>query len=410
MIFALEIDTLIEKLWSPDGSIQSVRINILLFVVGLFILFLGLYIFLNPKKVIQFLAYLNPLWLYKNKKKELLLLLIISLFCFAILETTARIVIPKKEITKYGWTTPANTTYTMEFDDASNVTRNITVTYSDFGFKRWGNHSTNKTKVFIIGDSFTAMHFVSNGEEWYAYLEKEFPDAEFFVYGGSGYGSLQEYMILDDFIDVINPDIILWQFSANDFINNLYSYEKKNFVYANRGFRPYLEENRIVYRIPLAFETARKYSSFLNFLLEKYDSFVFALEMTEIQHDPQKITKYPEEQEKAFNITLHIMQMASKRTDDIPLYLFGVSPTTQNEASLFPDVAEQELLLCQNANITCIPGVAEYVNEKEEQGIVVKVADSHWNVAGNTFAAEFLITYFKDHHILQSLNLSDNTT
>ena len=401
MIVALEIHTFIEKIWSPDGSIQTFKINLLLFMISLFVLCAGLLIFLHPQKIMQLLTYLNPCRLYNNKKKELVLLLFVCLFCFATLEIIARIMIPEREITKYGWTTPANSTYTVEFDDAPNVTRNITVTYFDFGFKRWGNLSTNKTKVFIVGDSITAMHFVSNEEEWYTYLEKEFPNVEFFVYGSSGYGSLQEYMVLDDFIDVIKPDIILWQFSANDIMNNLYSYEKKNFIYANRAFRPYLEGERIVYKIPLRFGIVRKYSYFLNFLLEKYDAFIFDLEMAKIEHNYESTRRYPEEQQEAVSMTIKIMQMAAKRTGDIPIYFFSSSPLTQNEAFLFPNLDEQEMLLCQAANITCIPGVAEWVNEKEKQGIIVKVADGHWNLAGNKFAGEFLSAYLKKNYILE---------
>jgi hypothetical protein len=34
------------------------------------------------------------------------------------------------------------------------------------------------------------MNVVSNGEEWYAYLENAFPAVEWFVYGGGGYESV----------------------------------------------------------------------------------------------------------------------------------------------------------------------------------------------------------------------------
>ena len=59
----------------------------------------------------------------------------------------------------------------------------------------------------------------------YAYLEKEFSHINFFVYGGGGYGSLQEYMIWDDYIDEIDPDIVIWQFCINDYWNNSYDYK-----------------------------------------------------------------------------------------------------------------------------------------------------------------------------------------
>ncbi len=401
MFFAVGFNIIVENFLSPDGDIQSIGVKSIVFLGALIILLFGSYIFFRPEKVSAAVVSLNPIELYKSKKKELLLLLFVLLLCFTVLEITVRSIIPEREITKYGWTTPANTTDVVEFDDAPGVTRNITVTYYDFGFKRWGDVTTNKTKVFIVGDSFTAMHFVSNGEEWYGYLEKEFPHVEFFVYGSSGYGSLQEYMVLDDFIRVINPDIILWQFSANDFINNLYEYEKKNFIYANRAFRPYLEEGHIVYKIPLSLSIIREYSYFLNFLLEKWDSFIFSLKYAALEHDKGKIETFPLEQEQALRVTVNIMEMAANRAGKTPMYFFSVSPLSEEEAIFFPELDKQQQMLCQNVNITCIPGVADAVSGKEKEGIIVKVADGHWNVAGNKVAGEFIIQYFLENQILE---------
>lgn len=41
------------------------------------------------------------------------------------------------------------------------------------------------------------MEFVSDREEWYSYLERDFNDSQFFVSGSDAYGSLQEYMVMD---------------------------------------------------------------------------------------------------------------------------------------------------------------------------------------------------------------------
>ena len=44
-----------------------------------------------------------------------------------------------------------------------------------------------------------------------------------FSYGCGGYGSLQEYMILDKYFDIIDPDIIIIQTSSNDISDNYFS-------------------------------------------------------------------------------------------------------------------------------------------------------------------------------------------
>ena len=48
---------------------------------------------------------------------------------------------------------------------------------------------------------------------------------EVFAYGAGGYGTLQEYLILDEVVDHIRPTMLLWQFCSNDFINNDHALE-----------------------------------------------------------------------------------------------------------------------------------------------------------------------------------------
>jgi hypothetical protein len=49
--------------------------------------------------------------------------------------------------------------------------------------------------------------------------------AESFAYGVMGYGTLQQYMILDRYLDEIQPGLIILQMCSNDLINNSLSVE-----------------------------------------------------------------------------------------------------------------------------------------------------------------------------------------
>ncbi len=145
--------------------------------------------------------------MYKNKiNKKGGFVLLCSTIVFLILSDfiIKQLLPPFYKATKYGWTVHEQIIETSIVDSPGD-NKVITIKYFKNGFKRWGNVSTRKTKMLIIGDSFTEMNWVSNGEEWYSYLEKEFGNLELFVYGGGGYGSLQEFMVLDDFIDIIRP-------------------------------------------------------------------------------------------------------------------------------------------------------------------------------------------------------------
>ena len=146
----------------------------------------------------------------------------------------------------------ADTKVTSTVQDTKGNYRVVTNEYFTHGFKRWPTDPGDKPRVLIIGDSFTQMTYVSNGEEWYAYLERAFPDIAFYVFGAGGYGTLQEYMVMDDHIDTIKPDAIIWQFCSNDYSNNDYELDYKEYPLNNHATRPYWENGAVVYRLPLA--------------------------------------------------------------------------------------------------------------------------------------------------------------
>jgi hypothetical protein len=120
----------------------------------------------------------------------------------------------------------------------------------EYGFRSFSDVNTRKKKIFVIGDSFTQACSVSDGWTYYDYLEKNNDNIEIFSYGGGGYGSLQEYMILDKYIDIIRPDLILWQFCPNDFINNDHELESASLKNNNHMIRPYYKEGRIEWLYP----------------------------------------------------------------------------------------------------------------------------------------------------------------
>jgi len=49
-------------------------------------------------------------------------------------------------------------------------------------------------------------------------------------------------MVLDQYVDFIDPAIILWQYSGNDIINNSYELERSSYINNNGMRRPYLTE------------------------------------------------------------------------------------------------------------------------------------------------------------------------
>ncbi|OGW74633.1 MAG: hypothetical protein A2Z72_06215 [Omnitrophica bacterium RBG_13_46_9] len=117
------------------------------------------------------------------------------------------------------------------------------------GKKVFGDTKSVKYKIFVVGDSVTNGYGVEEKNMYYSIIGKEL-DAEIFVYGGRGYGTLQEYMVIDRYFDEINPDLVILQTYGNDFINNLWELETASFFNKNLMIRPYLINGKFEYRFP----------------------------------------------------------------------------------------------------------------------------------------------------------------
>ncbi|MFH1408786.1 MAG: SGNH/GDSL hydrolase family protein, partial [Nanoarchaeota archaeon] len=311
-----------------------------------------------------------------RKEKEILLLLVVTVLCVILLEAVFRFTHPLPEIHPYGWYPPENSSIFEFIHDHPGVDRNVTVTYYDNGFKRWGNPRTNKTKILVIGDSFTEMKFTNNGEEWYAQLEQAFPQTEFFVFGAGGYGTLQEYFIIFDYFDEIHPDIIIWQMYFNDFINDVFIFDRQEYPLNNHGYRPYLEEGTIVYRYPAPLSSLRGFAT-ISTALNWYDNRQWnALMQNSTKKDLFYHKIYGErfwEKEftesriwqgrfsDAYDTSLAVVLKGKEKAGNTPIFLF--SGDDKLEASI-----EQ---LSEDAGLLFIPGISEALNQQEALGIPV---------------------------------------
>ena len=119
------------------------------------------------------------------------------------------------------------------------------------GFRRFGDPDSGKVKVWAVGDSTTQAYQVSDGEAYYDVLAALHPGLEVFGYGVGGYGTVQQAMVLERFWERIEPDVVVWQLCANDFINNDWELESSSNEHNNHMARPYLgADGRIELRHP----------------------------------------------------------------------------------------------------------------------------------------------------------------
>ena len=362
-----------------------------LFITGLGILFASLILRVRVLHLIERIFRATPMgW------REVVLAMASLLLTGVLADLLLRTIMPPRyTATRYGWQMGENAVNQTTVEDSPGQFRDITLRSFQNGFKRWGDTATDKYKVFVLGDSFTHMTRVAYGEEWYAYLENHFPDIELFVYGAGGYGSLQEYMVLDDYIDTIEPDAILWQFCSNDYANNLYDLDRLGYPYNNHAVRPYLEGDKIVYRLPLPLATYRAYSFTADRLLKLYDEFMWhrttqdlaAYTRSQAQLTEEELAKRRILEKKAWEVTLQIMKKVTARSNGRRIYLFNACSK----------MTEQDSRICSETGIQCLAGISEYVAEKEKEGLTVRVPnDGHWNKLGNQFAGEKIVAMLRE--------------
>lgn len=340
---------------------------------------------------------------FKIKSREIVFSVVIFIFFLLLMEGGMRIFNFIKYKNKYnremnfstylGWETTQNDSWKRDVKGYGEVV----YTTQRSGFRIFGDIDSNKIKIFVIGDSFTQAHTVSDGKIYYDYLRNNNNNVEIFAYGGGGYGSLQEYMILDKYFDIIKPHIILWQFCQNDIINNDYDLESVSFKNNNHMTRPYYREGKIEWLYPEQsigwFSYVVKSSHLLRFLhirinifkAEQYGSIEDELSV----NHPLFI--------KAAKITSDIMGLVKKRVGDTPIVAFSVNKPRW-EGNTFREI-------CEKHGIHFIPNIPEAIEEAKQFGMIVDGLpfDGHWNDNGHSIAGKVILDYLTKNNLLKPI-------
>ncbi len=126
---------------------------------------------------------------------------------------------------EWGWRTKSNYFFEGELKDFSGAAYNARVSTDHRGFRTYEESPEDTQKrVLFIGDSFTLGNQLSDEDLYYALIGDSLSLAVY-AYGLSGSGNYQQYLILDEMLDAISPDLVVWQLCANDFIDNYWPLE-----------------------------------------------------------------------------------------------------------------------------------------------------------------------------------------
>jgi hypothetical protein len=189
-------------------------------------------------------------------------------------------------------------------------------------------------------------------------------------------------MLLDAWVDVIKPDLVLLQIHPNDLINNDEVLEAQSTSNNNQMTRPYWEDGRVVERFPenvswgLAYNLIRH--SDLIRLLNINLNFVRARSLTSIENS---LTTATPEVVTATSVTVELLTRMRSRAG-VPVAAFSVKPE-----GYYPFWSRADV--CRRAGVLFIPDVGETVDRAADAGEKVTglPIDAHWNGRGHAIAA-----------------------
>jgi len=295
-----------------------------------------------------------------------------------------------------GWETAANLSKTNDVKGYGEITYST----GKYGFRRFGDPETDKIKLFVIGDSFTAGNTVSDGEMYYDYLQHNEDKIEVFAYGGGGYGTLQEFMILDRYFDEIRPDVVLWQFCSNDFINNSYELECGSLFNNNHMTRPYLRNDHIEWLFPEQYGgwvDSLIQSSYLLRICNIRLNIIAAEKRGSIERD---LSPENPQFENAAKTTSSILGLARERIGSVPMVSFSVDEPNW-VGQTFRDI-------CEKHSIDFIEDVPRAIARAKQSGLVVdgQPYNTHWNGKGHAIAGEIILRHLNENGYLSKWNRS----
>jgi len=144
---------------------------------------------------------------------------------------------------KIGWRAKENYNHEGVMYSLDRQPYEISISTDENGFRNTPK-KTGAGSILIVGDSFTQSVEVSDDKTYYAYLGEAL-GRDVYAYGMAGYGTLQEYMILEEYMERINPVMVILQFCSNDFIDNEITLERNANYYVGLE-RPYLTDDLAV--------------------------------------------------------------------------------------------------------------------------------------------------------------------
>jgi hypothetical protein len=198
--------------------------------------------------IIGLVLLLLLLWFFKNKKKEFILSLFSITFTLILLEIILALFLPQinehKKMFQYdsklGWTFVPNKKGQIIFQNE--VRHSIETNSRGFRDNPVRKKPSNAKSILVIGDSFVSNISVDSEEVFTELIQTKLDDYEVLNFGVNGYGQVQEFLMMKDWQNEIQPDILIVMiYIRNDFTDNT----ERKWLY-NRPIAKWNEKNESI--------------------------------------------------------------------------------------------------------------------------------------------------------------------
>lgn len=143
---------------------------------------------------------------------------------------------------EFGWYPKKNFTLSYPAKDLNQNEFQVNYSTDDNGFRLYGDVHSQKKKLLFIGDSFTHAREIDSLKTYYGLFKGNY---EVFAIGISGTGTWQQYLVLEKYLNTIQPDMVIWQHHINDLFDNHFRLDQK-LGYSGFVFdRPYPNTTRL---------------------------------------------------------------------------------------------------------------------------------------------------------------------
>ena len=289
---------------------------------------------------------------------------------------------------KLGWKIRPNYALDWKIKDKAGVAYDLSIRYNKDGFKTFGDTNTVKPKVLFIGDSYTASSEVSNEKSFFNLL-KDSIEIEVFAIGAGGYGTLQEFLLLDEWVDRIKPDLVVLEVCNNDLIDNSYELECMS-AYNLGERRPYVDSlGNIFYARPISWwQVWQKEILVFKWLDVKWKALMAKVTNAEGKSADEKIRnlkmKYPPLVRSAKITEAIVVKMKNR----LPLRTKMMAFTADNydpHAAIFRNIfAAHNIPFSEEPSRLCIYAEMEGKTPYAQDGY-------HWNEWGHALVAKGLL-------------------